>query len=279
MKTFRQMLDFGTSFLLEKNIKESEANSRELLMYLCNLSYSDFILSLDKEVNEKIFEMYKTLLKKRAENTPIQYITGKQCFYGLDFYVDENVLIPRLDTEVLVENIINREINKDISILDMCTGSGCIAISLKKFGDFKEVLAVDISPKALEIAKKNAVENEVNIEFLKSNMFSSLDKCKKFDVIVSNPPYISKKELESLERQVKDFEPKLALLAGDNGLEFYKIIAETGKRFLKENGRMYLEIGCNQAKEVTKILNEQDFKEIEVIKELAKLDRVIVSRT
>ena len=108
MKTFRQMLDFGTSFLLEKNIKESEANSRELLMYLCNLSYSDFILSLDKEVNEKTFEMYKTLLKKRAENTPIQYITGKQCFYGLDFYVDENVLIPRLDTEVLVENIINR---------------------------------------------------------------------------------------------------------------------------------------------------------------------------
>lgn len=268
----------GGDILKSAGIFEYETDAGILLLHTFNIKLQDFILDGNIQISDKENEIsaYRELIKKRAAHIPLQYLTGSQNFCGLDFYVNPNVLIPRYDTEILVEKIIKENRDKDIVLLDMCTGSGCIAIALKKLSDFKKVYALDISKSALEVCGYNIKKHEAEIEPIESDMFENIGFLKgSLDIIVSNPPYIPKKDIDALMPEVKEHEPILALVASDNGLEFYKRIAQNAKSFLKENGRVYLEIGYNQADAVSDIFKTYGMPNIEVTKDLAGFDRVI----
>ena len=225
----------------------------------------------DKDLEAK----YLSRIEKRKKHIPLQYIINKQNFYGLDFYVDESVLIPRYDTENIVDRIVKDcKENKCLSVLDLCTGSGCIAVSLKKCG-FEKVYAADISDKALAVAKHNAKLNNADIIFLQSDLYENFPKEIRFDIIVSNPPYISTDEIAKIEKQVRDFEPKLALDGGRDGLDFYKKIINLSKNFLNNKGRLYLEIGYDQSKDVVDLAKKEGYDNIVIIKDLSGRDRGI----
>ena len=270
--TYNDLLIYAVKEFENVGIEEASVEARNILLYTFNISLLDFSLNRNKElgVKEKI-EKFLSFVEERKKRKPFQYIINKQNFYGLDFYVDENVLIPRFDTEVLVEKILKDNKDNNFQILDLCTGSGAIAISLKKLGKYKSVKALDISEKALDIAKKNSNLNETTIDFICSDMFEKING--KFDIIISNPPYIPSRDIEDLSLEVKDYEPKLALDGLEDGLYFYRIIAKEAKAYLKENGKIYLEIGYNQAKDIREIFKE--YNKIEVYKDLAGKDRVV----
>ncbi len=270
--TYNDLLIYAVKEFENVGIEEASVEARNILLYTFNISLLDFSLNRNKELGakEKI-EKFLSFVEERKKRKPFQYIINKQNFYGLDFYVDENVLIPRFDTEVLVEKILKDNKDNNFQILDLCTGSGAIAISLKKLGEYKSVKALDISEKALDIAKKNSSLNETTIDFICSDMFEKING--KFDIIVSNPPYIPSRDIEDLSLEVKDYEPKLALDGLEDGLYFYRIIAKEAKAYLKENGKIYLEIGYNQAKDIREIFKE--YNKIEVYKDLAGKDRVV----
>lgn len=216
-------------------------------------------------------------IAKRLTNMPVQYILNKAYFCGLPFYVDENVLIPRFDTEVLVEEIINlTKENKNMKILDMCTGSGAIAIALKRLGNFETVDALDISDKAIEVAKKNANDLDCDINIFKSDMFSSLTSKNKYDIIVSNPPYIKSRAVDTLDKEVKDFEPRLALDGDIDGMKFYAIIEENFVKYLKPGGILVLEIGYDQAEDIKKLFKNYNTV---VKKDLSNLNRSVIIYT
>ena len=263
--TYNDLLIYAVKEFENVGIEEASVEARNILLYTFNISLLDFSLNRNKELGakEKI-EKFLSFVEERKKRKPFQYIINKQNFYGLDFYVDENVLIPRFDTEVLVEKILKDNKDNNLQVLDLCTGSGAIAISLKKLGEYKSV-------KALDIAKKNSSLNETTIDFICSDMFEKING--KFDIIVSNPPYIPSRDIEDLSLEVKDYEPKLALDGLEDGLYFYRIIAKEAKAYLKENGKIYLEIGYNQAKDIREIFKE--YNKIEVYKDLAGKDRVV----
>lgn len=236
-------------------------------------------LNLEKVLSEEEDNLFLKLINERLNNRPIAYIVGNREFMGLDFYVQEGVLIPRPDTEILVEEVIEIGKNKDeIEILDIGTGSGAITVSLAKYLDNANLTSVDISEIALEVGKKNAISNNVDnkIEFIKSNLFTEIDKDKKFDVIVSNPPYIRKKDVENLESQVKDFEPYTALEGGEDGLDFYRKITEQAKLYLKENGVLAYEVGHDQSEDVSKLMEINGYTNIYTKKDLQGIDRVVI---
>ena len=274
----KEAIIFGTKYLDENNISESKAKCRILLSNILNVS-KEYLIIHDNEILDNKKEMkYKEYLVRLAGNEPIQYIIKKQEFMKMNFYVDENVLIPQPDTEILVEEVIDKFKNykEKLKILDLCTGSGCIAVSIAKYIKNAEVFASDISDKALEIAKLNAKENHVKINFIESDLFENILE-NDFDIIVSNPPYIETKIVETLEEEVKK-EPILALDGGKDGLDFYRKIVLQANQYLKENGILALEIGYNQKEEVIKLLEKQNYKEIYCKKDLAGNDRVIISR-
>ena len=218
------------------------------------------------------------MLKKIVSGVPVQYLTNNQEFMKLNFYVDENVLIPQPDTEILVEEIINQYKQKKCKILDICTGSGAIAIALAKYLENVKIVASDISVKALQIAKLNAEKNLVHkkIKFIVSDMFSKINE-KNFDIIVSNPPYIKSKIISKLDNQVKK-EPYIALDGGQDGLKFYKIIISNSYKYLNNNGKLFLEIGYDQKNDVINLLNENNYYDnIYSKKDLAKNDRIVVA--
>ncbi|MEG0180416.1 MAG: peptide chain release factor N(5)-glutamine methyltransferase [Terrisporobacter sp.] len=236
-------------------------------------------LNLEKSLSEEEEKIFINYINERLNNRPIAYIVGNREFMGMDFYVKEGVLIPRPDTEVLVEEII--ELSKDkgsINILDIGTGSGAITISLAKYLPQATVTSVDISEIALEVGNKNAISNNVDnrTRFIQSNLFSALDNNEKFDIIVSNPPYIRKKDIESLEKQVKDFEPYTALEGGEDGLDFYRQITEQGKLYLKDNGILAYEVGHDQSEDVSKIMHTNGYTNIYTKKDLPGIDRVVI---
>ncbi|MBO5348643.1 MAG: peptide chain release factor N(5)-glutamine methyltransferase [Clostridia bacterium] len=216
--------------------------------------------------------------KKYLSGTPLQYITNKQEFMKLNFYVDENVLIPQPDTEILVEEIINLYKNKKCKILDLCTGSGAIAIALAKYVEDAQIVASDISMKALQIAKLNAEKNLLHkkIKFIESDMFEKIDDTD-FDIIVSNPPYIKTDVINTLDASVKK-EPNIALDGGQDGLKFYKIIINKAHQYLSNNGKLFLEIGYDQKEDVIKLLNKTGYyNEIYSKKDLGQNDRIVVA--
>lgn len=276
MHNLREIYTEGKNRLQKAGVQSYEFDARQLLFFAFSIDANQYLLNqsmpLSREEEKKV-NSYFEAIQKRSEKIPLQYITGEQNFCGLDFYVNENVLIPRLDTEVLVEKILECE-EPGQSVMDMCTGSGCIAITLQKLGGF-QVMAVDISEEALTLARKNAQRNQAQVTFFQSNMFEQLSNTSKVDVIVSNPPYIESKVVDELDDEVKKYEPRLALDGMEDGLHFYRILAREGKRFLNEGGRLYAEIGFDQAEAVKEIFGAQGFLDIQVYKDLAGLDRVV----
>jgi release factor glutamine methyltransferase len=223
-------------------------------------------------------EKYLDLIRKRATHIPLQHLTGVQEFMGMDFIVNENVLIPRQDTEILVEEVIKyiRGKDEDVKLLDMCTGSGCIAVSIDKFCENATVIAVDISKKALAVAEKNNLNHHGDVKFIRSNLFENIQE--KFDIIVSNPPYIETAEIGTLMPEVRDYEPKIALDGTEDGLEFYRIICDNLKKYLSKEGVVFFEIGYNQGEAVSELLKTAGFENIKIIKDLSKNDRVIFAK-
>lgn len=275
--SYRKLFAKAFDLLKSSGIENVEYDIKAILTDTFGLDLNKFILDMDNEFeSDKDLEAkYLSRIEKRKKHIPLQYIINKQNFYGLDFYVDESVLIPRYDTENIVDRIVKDcKENKCLSVLDLCTGSGCIAVSLKKNG-FEKVYAADISDKALSVAKHNAKLNNADIIFLQSDLYENFPKEIRFDIIVSNPPYISTDKIAELETQVKDFEPKLALDGGKDGLDFYKKILKLSKDFINKSGRLYLEIGYDQAKEVVDLAKKEEYYNIQIIKDLSGRDRGI----
>lgn len=261
----REALKNGRELLEKHNIDSREA--RLLLAEAMNISSSELILKTD--CTDEEYKKFLKFLEERIAGKPYAYIVGHKEFMKLNFKVNESVLIPREDTEILVENAIN---SGKLKILDMCTGSGCIAISLAKYIKNSSVSAVDISKEALQVAKENAKINEVNVNFINSNLFENVTEM--YDLIVSNPPYIPTKDISSLQIEVKN-EPIIALDGGDDGLNFYKIISKEARKHLTPTGILMFEIGFDEAESVSNILKNDGYKNIEIIKDLSGNDRVV----
>lgn len=265
-----------------KDISDTPRLDTELLLQkvLGDVDRLYIHLNLNKELTEEQKIKFIGFAEERINGRPIAYIVEKREFMGLDFFVKEGVLIPRPDTETLVEEII--EICKDrknVSILDIGTGSGAITVSLAKYIENSNVTSFDISEIALAIGKKNAIINEVDkkIKYIKSDLFTALnDSDIKFDIIVSNPPYIKKKDIETLHTQVKDYEPHNALEGGEDGLDFYRKITEQGKKYLNECGILAYEVGHNQAEDVINIMKSNGYKKIYTKKDIQGIDRVVI---
>ena len=276
--TIKQAITKGMIMLKSNNVESPKLKARLLLQYVLDKPRQYIIVYDNKEIDKQQQWQYFVNIEKLTKGIPLQHITHRQEFMKMDFFVDENVLIPRPDTEILVEEVIKiaQKYNSP-RILDLCTGSGAIAISLKKFVPNADITAVDISEKALEIAQKNAKKLETKINFLKSDLFDKLDN-KKFDIIVSNPPYIRKDEIKKLSEEVQK-EPKIALDGGEDGLDFYRIIAEQAINYLKTGSFLCFEIGYNQKNDVIKIIeDDQNYKNTYCKKDLYGNDRIIITQ-
>lgn len=286
-----QLLKLGKEKLKQENIEEAESKAKRLLEFVLQQSREEMIRNSLEEVSEEKQKEYEERLQEMIQGRPLQYMTHLQEFMGLDFYVDENVLIPQPDTEILVEQAIEKIQSIEdakIQILDLCTGSGAIAISIAKqlqntsqyMIEEYQIIATDISKKALEVAQKNAMHNQVQIQFLQSDMFHKLEGME-FDMIVSNPPYIVTKVIDTLSKEVKQ-EPRIALDGGEDGLKFYRKILENSKEYLKKEGYVLLEIGYDQGEKIIKLW--QELKENcqlalitkEPIRDLGNNDRVMI---
>jgi release factor glutamine methyltransferase len=276
-----ELIKYGNKLLQQNDIEDASIISKILAGYILNLNKSELVIHENKEIEEIQKHRYYLALIEIIQGMPLQYITNNQEFYGLNFYVDENVLIPQPDTEILVEEVINivkQKNNEKICILDMCTGSGCIGTAIAKNIQNANIVMADISEKALEIAKKN-YENNIgktdNAQFINTNMFEKIEG--KFDIIVSNPPYIETKTINTLDKQVQN-EPKIALDGGEDGLDFYKILINESYKYLNENGYLCMEIGYNQKNSVINLINEsKKYKDVYCKKDLSGNDRVIIA--
>ena len=276
--TIKEMLSKGMIMLKGSNVDSPKLKARLLLQYILKKPRQYLIVYDNEEVGKKEQWEYFINIEKLTNGVPLQHITHHQEFMRMDFYVDENVLIPRPDTEILVEEVIKigSKMPKP-KILDLCTGSGAIAVSLAKNLPNAEIYAIDISQKAIEVAKKNAKELGTNVKFIKSNLFSKIDKMK-FDIIVSNPPYIKKDVMKNLSKEVQK-EPELALDGGIDGLDFYRKITNQAIEFLKLGSYLCFEIGYDQKDEVINIIKEQEhYSKIYCKKDLGGNDRVIVTQ-
>lgn len=261
----------GVSKLSEFNIDDSTTKVRILLSSLLNVS-KEKLLIMDEEVDEKLVERFNDNINKLIKGVPVQYLVNKQSFYGMDFFVDNRVLIPQPDTECLVEEGLEFLKGKEnAKVIDLCTGSGAIAISIAKNSD-ATIYASDISKDALDVAKLNATTLGADITFIESDLFKNINE--KFDLIISNPPYIKTDVIESLSNEVKN-EPILALDGKEDGLYFYKEIIKNAKGFLNPNGKLLFEIGFDQKESVTKLFDEAGFDNVYSKKDLAGLDRIV----
>lgn len=264
--------------MLEKVKKELESAK------ICDTAEAEWLVALalskkrsfahsERELTKREEHKILSFLEERKQNKPLAYIAGNQEFYGYTFVVNQDVLIPRPETEELV-CLVKNNISRNEKVLDIGTGSGAIAIVLAKETN-AVVTAVDISKKALKVAKENAKRLDAKVVFVCSDLFENLGG-QVFDIIVSNPPYISENEYENLEKDVKDFEPKLALVANDNGFEIYERIISQAKNHLSENGKIFFEIGFSQAEKIKKLL-EKDFENIKIFKDLEGKDRMVMA--
>lgn len=274
MRTLKEVLDEGIKYLAYKNIDDGQVDAWHLFSHVINMKRAEYILHRDDKIKDSLYGEYMELIRARGNHRPLQYIIGHQDFLGLEIRVNEHVLIPRLDTEVLVDEIMKLSKGKDV--LDLCTGSGCIIISLKRFGNINRAVGVDISKEALVLAKENANINNVDIDFIESDLFTKVEG--KYDIIVSNPPYIAKEDIKTLSKEVRDHEPHLALDGKDDGLFYYKEIINKVKQYLKPKGYIFFEVGYDQAKRVKDLLAAKGIQEIELIKDLAGLDRIVKGR-
>jgi len=281
-KIWADVLNYGKQVLKDAGIAEADLDSWYLFEQIFGISRAQYFMCAREKVSgvslEAKMAAFDDALKKRASRIPLQQILGQQDFMGLTFFVNEHVLIPRQDTETLVELVLKEQKDKNISVLDMCTGSGCIAVSLKKLGGYAHVEGADISEEALKVAKRNSeeiLESGDAVDFRHSDMFSSFQETERFNVIVSNPPYIPSAVIEELEPEVRDHEPRGALDGTADGLYFYRILAEECAKHLTPGGHVYFEIGYDQGTAVKELLDAHGFKDTRVIQDLAGKDRVV----
>jgi len=275
--TVLEVLNKSTEFLEKKGIESPRLNAELLLIEVLKCNRIDLYLRFDKLLNENDIVIYRDWISRRGKFEPLQYITGKVEFYGLPFEVTPDVLIPRPETEILVEEIIKHCKEKNVkNILDIGTGSGNIPISLIKNIDGVKITSIDISNKALIVAEKNASMNgvESGIDFIVSDINDYKPEMK-YDLIVSNPPYVGALEYPTLQNEIKNYEPGIAFTDSNDGLNFYRTIAEKSKSLLKNGGDIFLELGLGQAENVTEILTNNDFINIRCIKDLQQIDRVV----
>lgn len=314
--TIREVLTNIRERLQKAGIEDFEYESWLLLDWKFHIDRAEFYMNPDGEVKEELLGELEEVLAKREQRIPLQYLMGECEFMGYDFYVDERVLIPRQDTECLVElavesiqtetlyrkqkvlaaqytgsnlanisanndshNVSDRKLkqvvqkNKKIKVLDLCTGSGCIGISVAKLCPEAEVILADISEGALAVAGKNAENLKAEISLIKGNLFENIEE--RFDYILSNPPYIPSQVIEGLMPEVRDYEPRLALDGEADGLSFYRQIIEQAPDYLNPDGRIYFEIGAEQGQDMLRLMTERGFSEVKVHKDLAGLDRIV----
>lgn len=276
----KEIYNEGKEILRINNIDDETTKSRILMCYVLNISKEQLIIRKEEQIKKEEKELFLSYINKIKNGTPLQYIVNNQEFMKLNFYVDENVLIPRSDTEILVEEVINiaKQEKENMQILDICTGSGVIGISLGKNLKNAHITMSDISMEALQIAKKNS-EKHISlskVEFIESNMFENITN--KYDFIVSNPPYIQRSVIETLSKNVQK-EPLIALDGGEDGLSFYKILANEAYKFLNNEGYLCMEIGYNQKEKVIEILKSTEkYKEIYSKKDLCDNDRIVIAK-
>ncbi len=273
--TLREALALGKDLLQKAKIEEYETDAWLLLEAAAKCTRNDLFLRGGEPIAEEQELLYKEYLEKRRERVPVQHILGVQCFCGLDFIVTSDVLCPRLDTEVLIEEALKR-IRPGSSILDMCTGSGCIILTLLHFVKDCRGTAADLSEKALSVAKKNAEKLGKDCTFIHSDLFENIEG--RFDVIISNPPYIATKEIEALEPEVREHEPMMALDGKEDGLYFYRKIVSASVDYLNPEGWLMFEIGYDQGEALSEMMKAAGYCEIRVIKDLAGLDRVVIGK-
>lgn len=314
MKQYKDIYAEGVSGLTSADISEAALDARLLLEYVCGTDRNTLLVHGGREVSEEEYARYRRLIEKRRQHIPLQYLTGEQDFMGLTFKVNEHVLVPRQDTEILVEEVM-KNLHDGMRILDMCTGSGCILLSLLQYSNDCAGVGVDLSAEALAVAEENYAglkENKPGMDavFLQGNLFGALDTfteenhsmkavrnldkqnydgkneefdkqeghgeaVEKFDIIVSNPPYIKTEVIDTLMPEVREYEPLMALDGMADGLHFYREITREAKAYLNRGGMLYYEIGYDQAADVTAILEKEGFQGVEVVKDFAGLDRVV----
>ena len=284
-----ELIENGKITLKKNNVEDAEIKANMLLQYILKMNKIELLINKDLEVSKKNIEKFNIYITEVSKGMPVQYLTNKQEFMKLNFYVDKNVLIPQPDTEILVEEALIKvqEIenqqkethskSESIKILDLCTGTGAIGISLYKYGKNVEIYASDISKKAIEIARRNAIANNANIKFILSDMFEQISMCD-LDIIVSNPPYIKTDVIKKLSKEVQN-EPHIALDGGNDGLNFYKIICSEAYKYVKNGGYIMVEIGYDQKDEVIELFNKiRHYKEIQSIQDLAGNNRVVKAK-
>ena len=276
---YRELYSQGIETLSSENIPDAKVDARILLEYACKTDRNALFLHGDMEVKDEDEKTYLELLSKRIMHIPLQYLTGEQEFMGLTYKVNESVLIPRQDTECLVE-IVLKHLHDGMRILDMCTGSGCILISLLHYSNDCEGVGVDLSEEALNVARDNAerlsnngISDKMNVNFVHSDLFENIDG--NFDIIVSNPPYIKTEVIKGLMPEVREYEPMMALDGMEDGLYFYRKIISSAKEHLSRGGQLFFEIGYDQGQEVSDLMRKEGYTDVEVLKDLAGLDRVV----
>lgn len=275
---YRQIYEWGTDCLKKARIPEAELDARLLLEHVCKTDRNTLLAHGERKVSNEEYNSYVNCISSREKHIPLQHITGVQEFMGLEFEVNENVLIPRQDTEILVEEAM-KHLHDGMRILDMCTGSGCILLSLLYYSNDCVGLGVDISEEALNTAKRNAqrldaLKGGINADFLQSDLFAEL-KDVKFEIIVSNPPYIKSAEINTLMPEVKEHEPISALDGREDGLYFYRGIISKAGDYLTGGGMLFFEIGYDQGTDVKNMMEATGYKHVEIIKDYAGLDRVV----
>lgn len=278
--TVNQLILIGRNQLIDANRPDAAIDARLLMLHVLNCTTAELLLHGNDKVETELKETYLELIKKRGEGIPLQHITNSQEFMGLEFYVDEHVLIPRQDTETLIETVLEyNKSNKIEKAVEIGVGSGCISISLAHYIEGLHITGIDICEEALNVAKRNVLAHELitNITLLKSDVFTDYDgEEESLDLIISNPPYITLEECNELMEEVIGHEPRKALTDEGDGLKFYRVITQEGKKYLKPGGLIAYEIGYLQGKDVCAILEKEGFKDIKLIQDLAHKDRVVI---
>ncbi len=270
----------GNERLTLAGIEDSKNNADILLSFATGISREELVFNSEKNISEDIEKRYFYLIDKRLNHIPLQHILGVSYFYGNEFKVNKNVLVPRFETEILVE-LASKNLSSGASVLDICTGSGCIIISLAKL--YKEkfskasgnFVAADISALALDLARENAHRHDINIRFLEGDLFSPIQDTEKFDIITGNPPYIESDIIDSLSIEVREYDPRIALDGGEDGLYFYRKIAEGLNNYLKKGGIAFFEIGHNQGRPVKDIFYKAGYEVVNIYKDYGNYDRII----
>lgn len=282
--TYKELYEYGMQKLQEAEILEAALDARLLLEYICHTDRNELLVHGERERSALEEQFYRMTIDKRASHVPLQHITGEQEFMGLSFKVNEHTLIPRQDTEILVEEAM-RQLSDGMRILDLCTGSGCILLSLLKYSNECEGIGIDISGKALGVARENAERLGIDAVFLEGDLFCPLEDFvsekttdRLFDMIVSNPPYIETSVIDTLMPEVRDHEPILALDGMEDGLYFYRKIIAEAPAYMRKGAYLLFEIGCEQGEAVKALMQEAGFSNIEIFKDYAGLDRVVAGR-